>query len=101
MLQGNTLVLRADNDFVDPHDISHPDRMDTHFVFRAFPLTGAARIGRRIRTDFLHRVEQSQRRAARSVQLPVVMLLNDLDLRVGYSASAFLTRSVSAAMPSE
>ena len=82
MLQGNGLGSARENHLVLADDSPHAQRVDSDFILRTQLMSVSAADKAGVLSRFFDFTGQHQRRAARRVELCVVMLLDDFDIRV-------------------
>ena len=81
MLQGDGLSAGGDDDLMGTHFVAQAQRVDADFLGGTLAILMAANQQNAVFTDFLDLVCQQQRGTAGNIQLLIVVLLHDLDIK--------------------
>ena len=92
MLQGDRLVLGPDEHFMFACDVPHADGVDADLVGGTLSHAGPSQLIGKFRADRSDAFCDGECGAAGSIDLTVMMLLDDLDLGILHDGSRFLSK---------
>ena len=92
VLEGDGLIGGADHNLMLADDIAHSDGVNADLLACSLALTASAAVERRLGTNVAESIGKHKCRSARSIDLAVVVLFNNFDLRLGESRRRLLCK---------